>query len=100
MVKDDYGKTRLLHSPQGRGGRAGLCHAALNAYHTNIETALANAYFLGKALNTEAFADIEPPARAEAIFELFLGIKAYEHLQKAGYGYGQAAFDDGAITIH
>ncbi len=100
MVKDDYGKNPAFYTAlKAVGAERVFVVPPYNSYHTNIETALANAYFLGKALYPEAFVDIEPPARAEAIFELFLGVKAYEHLQKAGYGYGRAVFANGAITI-
>ncbi len=99
MVKDDYGKNPAFYTAlKAVGAGRVFVMPPYNSYHTNIETALANAYFLGKALYPEAFADIEPPARAEAIFELFLGVKAYEHLTKAGYGYGRADFADGTIT--
>jgi len=71
-----------------------------NAYHTNIETALANAYFLGKTLYPEAFADIEPGAKADAIFDFFIGVKAYDRLQKEFYGYGRAVFGKDGVSIH
>jgi len=70
-----------------------------NAYHTNIETALANAYFLGKILYPEAFADIEPAAKADAIFDFFIGVKAYGRLQKELYGYGRAVFGKDGVNI-
>lgn len=100
MVKNDYAKNPAFYTALKavEAGRV-FVMPPYNAYHTNIETALANAYFLGKALYPEAFVDIEPPVQAEAIFELFLGVKAYEHLTKAGYGYGRAVFDNGTITI-
>ena len=71
-----------------------------NAYHTNIETALANAYFLGKTLYPEAFADIEPGAKADAIFDFFIGVTAYGRLQKELYGYGRAVFGKDGVNIH
>jgi iron complex transport system substrate-binding protein len=70
-----------------------------NAYHTNIETALANAYFLGKTLYPEAFAGIEPAIRADAIFDFFIGVKAYDHLQKVNYGFGQVVFDSNGVSV-
>ena len=70
-----------------------------NAYHTNVETALANAWFIGKALYPKAFADIEPADKADTIFDFFLGVKAYAHLKEAGYGYGRAIFDEPELGI-
>lgn len=99
MVQDDYAKNPAFYTAlRAVEAKKVFVVPPYNSYHTNIETALANAYFLGKALYPDVFADIEPPAQAESIFELFLGVKAYEHLQKAGYGYGRADFADGTIT--
>jgi iron complex transport system substrate-binding protein len=69
-----------------------------NYYHTNIEIALANAYFMGKTLYPDAFTDIDPAAKADAIFDFFIGIKAYSRLQKERYGYGPVVFDTTEIV--
>lgn len=71
-----------------------------NYYHTNIETALANAYFLGKTLYPEAFADIDPEVKADAIFDFFIGVKAYDRLQKEFYGYGRVFFGKDGVSVH
>lgn len=71
-----------------------------NLYHTNIETALANAYFLGKILDPEAFVDIEPAVKADAIFELFIGVKAYDRLRQEYGGYGRVSFGDDGVIVH
>ncbi|MDP2975103.1 MAG: iron ABC transporter substrate-binding protein [Anaerolineales bacterium] len=100
MVKDDYAKNPAFYAAlKAVGAGRVFVMPPYNSYHTNIETALADAFFLGKALYPEAFADIEPAKKAEAIFEFFLGVKAYAHLEKAGYGFGRAVFDNGTITI-
>jgi iron complex transport system substrate-binding protein len=100
MVKDDYAKNPAFYAAlKAVGAGRVFVVPPYNSYHTNIETALADAYFIGKALYPEAFADIEPAKKAEAIFEFFLGLKAYAHLEKAGYGFGRAVFDNGTITI-
>lgn len=71
-----------------------------NLYHTNIETALANAYFLGKILYPEAFADIDPEVKADAIFDFFIGVKAYGRLKQELYGYGHVVFEEKGISVH
>jgi iron complex transport system substrate-binding protein len=82
-----------------KGGRVWVM-PPYNYYHTNIETALANAYFLGKILTPSAFADIDPGTKADAVFEFFDGVKAYGHLQQARYGYGQVLFDTAGVSVH
>jgi iron complex transport system substrate-binding protein len=71
-----------------------------NYYYTNIETALANAYFLGKILYPEAFADIDPEVKADAIFDYFIGVKAYGRLKQELYGYGHVVFEKDGISVH
>jgi len=71
-----------------------------NYYYTNIETALANAYFLGKILYPEAFADIDPEVKADAIFDYFIGVKAYGRLKHELYGYGRVVFEKDGISVH
>ena len=71
-----------------------------NYYHTNIEIALADAYFLGKTLYPAAFTDIDPTSKADEIFDFFLGIKAYGHLKNELLGFGRVGFDSTGISIH
>lgn len=44
-----------------------------NFYNTNYETVLANAYFVGKTLYPDRFADVDPTQKADEIFEFFIG---------------------------
>ena len=46
---------------------------AYNAYYTNYETALINAWYIGKAVYPEAFADIDMAAKTDEVTEMFLG---------------------------
>lgn len=70
MVKDDYVKKTAFYTAL-KAVRAGRVFVIplYNSYRTNIETTLADAYFLGKYLYPEAFADIEPAVQAEAVFD-------------------------------
>ncbi len=56
-----------------------------NAYTQNFEAIFANAYYVGKVLYPERFADIEPMARAEEICTFINGAPAFEIL-KAQFG--------------
>ena len=56
-----------------------------NSYTQNFETIFANAYYVGKVLYPQHFADIEPLARAEEISLFLNGARAFARLQ-AQYG--------------
>jgi iron complex transport system substrate-binding protein len=43
-----------------------------NYYATNLDTAIADAYYLGKILYPEAFADIDPAHKADEIYQALL----------------------------
>jgi len=100
MVREDYRKNPAFYEmlKAVKDGRV-FVMPPYNAYHTNIETALANAWFLGKTLYPQAFADIELTGQADAIFDFFIGVKAYAHLKETGYGYGRVVFNNGEIRI-
>jgi len=51
-----------------------------NFYSTNYETVLANAYFVGKILYPDRFADIEPAQKADEIYTFFLGKPVFSQL--------------------
>ena len=53
---------------------------------TNTELALADAYYMGKVLYPEEFADVDMAAKFDEIFETMLGVEdAYAQYQAAGY---------------
>lgn len=56
-----------------------------NYYHTNVATAIANAYFMGKILYPDRFSDIDVQSKADEIFKAFLGKPLYEEFIKGGY---------------
>jgi iron complex transport system substrate-binding protein len=44
-----------------------------NFYNTNYETVLADAYFIGKTLYPDRFADVDPEEKADEIYTFFVG---------------------------
>lgn len=44
-----------------------------NFYNTNYETVLADAYFIGKTLYPDRFADVDPVKKADEIYSFFIG---------------------------
>jgi iron complex transport system substrate-binding protein len=53
-----------------------------NFYSTNIDTAIADAYYIGKVLYPEKFADIETEKKADEIYKSLLGKEVYYEMAK------------------
>lgn len=58
-----------------------------NAYSTNIGTALADTYYMGKILSPEAFADVDPEEKADEIYEFLLGESVYDQMAQDFGGF-------------
>ena len=54
---------------------------------SNLETALADAYYAACIMYPKQFADIDPVAKAGEIFEMLLGVNPYADLKEAGYEF-------------
>ena len=54
---------------------------------SNLETALADAYYAACIMFPEAFSDVDPVEKAGEIFEALLGTNPYEDLKGAGYEF-------------
>lgn len=54
---------------------------------SNLETALADAYYAACVIYPEQFKDIDPVAKAQEIFEKLLGVNPYADLKEAGYEF-------------
>lgn len=54
---------------------------------SNLETALADAYYAATILYPEQFADVDPVEKAGEIFTALLGTNPYEDLKEAGYEF-------------
>ena len=67
-----------------------------NLYWTNIATMFADAYYMGKVLYPNSFADVDPIAKANEIYEKFLGIPLYQRIAKDfGGGFRKLSFPCG-----
>ena len=60
---------------------------SFRSYATNLDTALADAYYAACVLYPEQFRDIDPVEKAGEIFETLVGADPYEDLKEAGYGF-------------
>jgi iron complex transport system substrate-binding protein len=74
--------------------REGRVHAQLpfNNYSTNVEVAIADAYYAGTVLFPERFVDVDPAGKADEIATVLVGEPVYERLT-AIYGQGFGALD-------
>ncbi len=62
-----------------------------NFYATNIDTALADAYAIGKRLYPERFMDVDPATKADEIYSFFVGRPVYREMERDFGAIGQAA---------
>jgi len=101
LVENDYIKNKVFYQNL-RAVKHGLVYTVFpyNFYRTNIEIMIANAYFMGKVLYPERFKDVIIRKKADEIFKRFIGINAYNELQKYYKGYGRVEFTEKGITIH
>jgi iron complex transport system substrate-binding protein len=51
-----------------------------NFYSTNYESVLADAYFIGKTVYPDRFSDIDPAAKADEIYTMFVGKPVFAEL--------------------
>ena len=70
--------------------REGRVYAQIpfRSYASNLETALADAYYAATVLYPEEFADVDPAEKAGEIFTALLGTNPYDDLKEAGYAFG------------
>ena len=68
------------------GGGAPCPVSYTHLYTTNLEIALADAYYIGSVLYPEQFADLDPAEKFDELSNFFLGIDCYEQI--AGQYYG------------
>ena len=58
------------------------------AFGTNYELAIADAYFVGKTIYPDKFADVDVEAKADEIFTAVLGAPYVSIMNEAGAGFG------------
>jgi len=62
-----------------------------NFYNTNYETVLADAYFVGKTLYPDRFADVDPVKKADEIYTFLVGKPVFGDLNRQYNNLGFAA---------
>jgi iron complex transport system substrate-binding protein len=64
-----------------------------NNYHTNLELALANSWYIGKILYPQRFRDVDPAHKTDDMCRMFDGFPCYAALFAEFGGYGPLQFE-------
>jgi iron complex transport system substrate-binding protein len=92
-VKQDYQKNASYYNSL-TAFKKGDVYAQLpyNYYSTNIDTAIADAYYLGKVIYPDAFKDVDPEKKADEIYQKLLGKSLYSKMAKDFGGFKKLSF--------
>ncbi len=92
MVLDDYRRKPEYHNALKAFSKQKVFSLLpFNSYTTNIGTALADAYAVGKILYPERFADLDPERKADKIYAFLVGAPVYQKLKMDFGAIGQKA---------
>jgi ABC-type Fe3+-hydroxamate transport system substrate-binding protein len=82
-VAQDFNKSKDFYCSL-TAFKEGRVYAILpfNYYWTNIATLFVNAYYMGKVLYPDRFADVDPIKKADEIYTKFLGMPIYQKMAK------------------
>ena len=88
LIKEDYAKNPDYYNAL-TAVQEGKVYSQISfrSNASNLETALADAYYAACILYPEQFSDIDPVAKAGEIFETLLGTNPYGDLKEAGYEF-------------
>ncbi len=83
LVKQDFEKRPEFYKGLGafRDNRVYALYP-FNYYTTNVDTAIADAYTVGKVLYPEKFADVSLPDKADEIYTFLVGKHVYKEMEK------------------
>ena len=88
LINEDYAKNPDYYNALTavQEGRV-YSQISFRSSASNLETALADAYYAACVMYPERFADVDPEAKAGEIFEKLLGVDPYGDLKEAGYEF-------------
>lgn len=88
MIKEDYAANPGFYNSL-KALKDGSLYGYLpyNYYATNVDTAVADSYFMGKTVFPDVFKDVEPPEKADEIYEFLLGKPLYDRMAKDFGGF-------------
>ncbi|WP_297516454.1 iron ABC transporter substrate-binding protein [Thermococcus sp.] len=99
IILDDYRSNPDFYNSL-KAVREGNLYGVLpyNFYNTNIGTAIADTYYIGKVIYPERFRDIDPAEKADEIFTFLVGKPVYKELAKEFGGFGKINLASGNVT--
>ena len=88
LIKEDYAKNPDYYNAL-TAVQEGKVYSQISfrSNASNLETALADAYYAACVIYPQQFADIDPVQKAGEIFEMLLGTNPYADLKEAGYEF-------------
>ena len=88
LINEDYAKNPGYYNALTavQEGRV-YSQISFRSNASNLETALADAYYAASVIYPEQFKDIDPIAKAGEIFQTLLGVNPYEDLKENGYAF-------------
>lgn len=86
LINEDYANNPDYYNALTavREGRV-YSQVSFRSFASNLDTALADAYFAACVIYPEQFSDVDPVAKAGQVFEMLLGVNPYNDLKEAGY---------------
>jgi iron complex transport system substrate-binding protein len=94
VLEDDQKNSTFYDSLSAVQGGQIYAQLPYNYYNTNIGTAIADAYYLGKILYPAAFVDIDPEQKADEIYQALLGQPVYDQMAAAFGRFGPLTLSD------
>ena len=88
LIKEDYAKNPDFYKALSavKEGKV-YSQISFRSSASNLETALADAYYAACVIYPEQFKDVDPITKAEEIFTMLLGVNPYADLKEAGYEF-------------
>ena len=88
LINEDYAANPDFYNALSavKNGRV-YSQISFRSYASNLDTALADAYYAGCVIYPEQFADVDPAEKAGEIFTTLLGADPYNDLKEAGYEF-------------
>ena len=95
LIREDYAAHPDFYEALTavREGRV-YSQISFRSYATNLETALADAYYAGTVIYPERFADVDAAEKADEIFAMLLGEPVYGDLVENGYAFRQISLGE------
>ena len=96
LINEDYAKkTDYYNSLTAVQEGKVYSQISFRSSASNLETALADAYYAACVMYPQQFNDVDPVAKAGEIFENLLGTNPYDKLKEAGYEFRPIKIGEG-----